>query len=156
MRGGSVQVGFLELQLLLDMQNFMFITTHLPSPQHSLLQKTPHPVDEFLALQVAYHKLSQGCICASSHIARCLGTPGFRIHAQTYMSLTDPGDGHVMGTTRKTEWMKGAIVHVEHLERPGHLPRSECESYRIPSLVDFAKVRLQVGSAAPTTVREAF
>ncbi|KAJ3032500.1 hypothetical protein HDV00_007438 [Rhizophlyctis rosea] len=108
-------------------------------------------VDEFLALQVAYHKLSQGCICASSHIARCLGTPGFRIHAQTYMSLTDPGDGHVMGTTHKTEWMKGAIVHVEHLERPGHLPRSECESYRIPSLVDFAKVRLQVGSAAPTT-----
>ena len=67
------------------------------------------------------------------------------------MSLTDPGDGHVLGTTRFNDWMKGAIVHVEHLERPRHLPRENIESYRVPSIFDFSKVRLHVGSAAPTT-----
>src|SRR4051812_40701138 len=59
--------------------------------------------------------------------------------------------GHVNGTTRKNKWMDGAIVHVEHLERPNHLPRSMVESYRIPSILDFARVRLHVGPAAPTT-----
>ncbi|PVD19777.1 hypothetical protein C0Q70_20268 [Pomacea canaliculata] len=67
------------------------------------------------------------------------------------MSLTDPGDGHVLGTTRFSDWMKGAIVHVEHLERPRHLPREKIESYRIPSILDFSRVRLHVGSSAPTT-----
>ena len=45
--------------------------------------------------------------------ARFLGTVGFRKDTQTYVSLTDPGDGHVFGTTRKSRWMRGAIVHVE-------------------------------------------
>lgn len=79
------------------------------------------------------------------------GTPGFRPHTQTYMSLTDPGEGHVMGTTRFNEWMQGAIIHVEHLERPRHLPRSKIESYRAPSILDFSRVRLHVGPTAPTT-----
>ena len=83
--------------------------------------------------------------------ARFLGTPGFRKDTQSYMSLTDPGDGHVMGTTKKSDWMKGAIIHVEHLERPNHDPRSKIESYRIPSHSDFCKVRLHVGDIAPTT-----
>ena len=42
-------------------------------------------------------------------------------------------------------------MHVEHLERPNHLPRENIESYRIPSIIDFARVRLHVGSSAPTT-----
>ncbi|KAJ3174574.1 hypothetical protein HDU87_007056 [Geranomyces variabilis] len=109
---------------------------------------------EVLALYVGYKRMMNGQSAMSSHnsrTARCLGTPGFRFCAQTYMSLTDPGDGHIFGTTRKQDWMRGVIVHVEHLERPGHLPRRECESYRIPSIVDFGRVRLHVGSAAPTT-----
>lgn len=105
---------------------------------------------EFLSFHLAYYNLLHGHTMQNEH-ARCLGTPGFRPDTQTYMSLTDPGDGHLLGTTRFNEWMKGAIVHVEHLERPRNLPRQNIESYRIPSIYDFTKVRLHVGSAAPTT-----
>ncbi|KAK3599357.1 hypothetical protein CHS0354_009857 [Potamilus streckersoni] len=77
---------------------------------------------EYLAFQFAYYSLSNGESLTHEH-ARCLGTPGFRSHTQTYMSLTDPGEGHVLGTTRFNDWMKGAIIHVEHLERPRNLPR---------------------------------
>ncbi|KAL3866245.1 hypothetical protein ACJMK2_043560 [Sinanodonta woodiana] len=105
---------------------------------------------EYLAFQFAYYHLSNGESLTHEH-ARCLGTPGFRPHTQTYMSLTDPGEGHVFGTSRFNEWMKGAIIHVEHLERPRNLPRENIESYRVPSILDFAKVRLHVGPAAPTT-----
>jgi hypothetical protein len=42
-----------------------------------------------------------------------LGTVGFRPHSQTYVSLTDPGQGHIFGTTRHSRWMTGAIVHNE-------------------------------------------
>jgi len=48
--------------------------------------------------------------------------------------------------------MRGAIVHVEHLERPGNLAREEVESYRIPSIFEFARVRLHTGISAPNTV----
>ncbi|XP_064608785.1 uncharacterized protein LOC135472967 [Liolophura sinensis] len=106
--------------------------------------------EEYLAFQLAYFNLGRGKFMNHEGF-HGLGTPGFRPHTQTYMSLTDPGDGHVLGTTRFEEWMKGAIVHVEHLERPNHLPRENIESYRIPSLYDFTKVRLHVGSTAPTT-----
>lgn len=56
-----------------------------------------------------------------------------------------------MGTTRFPEWMQGVIVHVEHLERPNHLDRTHIESYRVPSVLDFSRVRMHVGSSAPTT-----
>lgn len=105
---------------------------------------------EYFVTHLAYLNVSQGGWSVRSE-ARPLGTPGFKPHTQTYMSLTDPGDGHVLGTTRFSNWMKGAIIHVEHLERPGHLPRENIESYRIPSIIDFARVRLHVGSSAPTT-----
>ncbi|KAL1925517.1 uncharacterized protein VTP21DRAFT_400 [Calcarisporiella thermophila] len=108
-----------------------------------------HPT-EYILLHVAYQQLAQGENPKQAH-ARFLGTSGFRKDTQTYMSLTDPGDGHVFGTTRHNEWMRGAIVHVEHLERPNHYPRKKIESYRIASILDFAKTRLHVGSQAPTT-----
>ncbi|XP_064607927.1 uncharacterized protein LOC135472382 [Liolophura sinensis] len=115
--------------------------------RHQKRQPTPA---EYLAFQLAYCNINKGK--SMNHEGfRGLGTPGFRPHTQTYMSLTDPGDGHVLGTTRFEDWMKGAIVHVEHLERPNHLPRENIESYRIPSLYDFTKVRLHVGPTAPTT-----
>ena len=111
--------------------------------------RQPSPV-EYLAFQLAYYNIAHGC--QGNHTtARCLGTHGFRPYSQTYMSLTDPGDGHVIGTTRFNDWMKGTIVHVEHLERPRNLPRDKIESYRIPSIFDFARVRLHVGPNAPTT-----
>ncbi|XP_050405074.2 uncharacterized protein LOC126820931 [Patella vulgata] len=112
-------------------------------------RRQPTPV-EYLAIHLAYHNMAIGKqVTLKGH--RPLGSPGFRPHTQTYMSLTDPGDGHVLGTTRFNEWMLGAIVHVEHLERPGNLSREHIESYRVPSLYDFSRVRLHVGSAAPNT-----
>ena len=46
--------------------------------------------------------------------------------------------------------MRGVIVHVEHLER-GHQDRESVESYRIPRVLDVARVRLHVGAQAPVT-----
>ena len=112
-------------------------------------RRQPTPT-EFLAFHVAYSRLNSGEAVTLKPFMS-LGSPGFRPHTQTYMSLTDPGDGHVLGTTRFNEWIKGAIIHVEHLERPRHLPREKIESYRIPSLLSFSKVRLHVGRNAPTT-----
>ena len=105
---------------------------------------------EYFVTHLGYLHISHGGWGVKSE-PRPLGNPGFRPHTQTYMSLTDPGDGHVLGTTRFCDWLQGAIVHVEHLERPNHLPRENIESYRIPSIIDFARVRLHVGSSAPTT-----
>ncbi|KZT24933.1 hypothetical protein NEOLEDRAFT_1134133 [Neolentinus lepideus HHB14362 ss-1] len=112
-------------------------------------QKEPSYLD-FVGFHFGYHRLSKGEPLPASE-ARFLGTIGFRKDAQTYLSLTDPGDGHVSGTTRKSRWMTGAIVHVEHLERPQNLPREMIESYRIPSILDFASVRLHTGREAPNT-----
>ncbi|KAI8774574.1 uncharacterized protein LOC106051655 [Biomphalaria glabrata] len=112
-------------------------------------RRQPTP-EEYLAQHIAYCEIQSGK-WARQETARCLGTPGFRPHTQTYMSLTDPGEGHMMGTTRFAEWMEGAIVHVEHLERPRHLNREHIESYRVPSVLDFSRVRLHVGPSAPTT-----
>ncbi|KAK3756241.1 hypothetical protein RRG08_035303 [Elysia crispata] len=105
---------------------------------------------EYLAQHLAYMEISAG-EWGRHEKTRSLGTPGFRPHTQTYMSLTDPGEGHIMGTTRYSEWMEGAIVHVEHLERPNHKDRQSIESYRVPSVLDFSRVRLHVGPTAPTT-----
>lgn len=112
-------------------------------------RRQPTP-DEYLAQHLAYCEIHAGK-WGRHEKTRGLGTPGFRPHTQTYMSLTDPGEGHMMGTTRFSEWMEGAIVHVEHLERPRHLDRQHIESYRVPSVLDFSRVRLHVGPTAPTT-----
>ena len=67
--------------------------------------------------------------------------------------------------------MRGAIVHVERrfhqfsvhysplicrlafldLERPQNLARDMIESYRVPSIFDFARVRLHTGYESPNT-----
>ncbi|ESO92069.1 hypothetical protein LOTGIDRAFT_163073 [Lottia gigantea] len=111
-------------------------------------RRQPTPT-EYLAIHLAYNSIANGKQLTSK--SRPLGSPGFRPHTQTYIALTDPGDGHVLGTTRFNDWMTGAMVHVEYLERPGNLPRPEIETYRVPSLQDFSRVRLHVGSAAPIT-----
>ncbi|KDN34961.1 hypothetical protein K437DRAFT_271381, partial [Tilletiaria anomala UBC 951] len=112
---------------------------------------------EFVVEHLAYLLLAHGKYTSSLNFrskvagAKFLGTVGFRATSQTYPSLTDPGDGHVFGTTRKSEWLQGAIVHVEHLERPGGVPRSSIESYRVPAILDFAKTRLHTAGAMPNT-----
>ena len=106
---------------------------------------------EYFVTHLAYLDISNGGWAVKSEPCP-LGTPGFRPHTQTYMALTDPGDGHVLGTTRYCDWLRGAIVHVEHLERPSRLLHKNIEPYRIPSIMDFARVRLHVGMSAPTTL----
>ncbi|KAK3599356.1 hypothetical protein CHS0354_009856 [Potamilus streckersoni] len=129
-------------------ENFLVAVSRLA---HALRDECRQPTSiEYLAFQFAYYSLSNGESLTHEH-AHCLGKPGFRPHTQTYMSLTDPGEGHVLGSTRFNNWMKGAIIHVEHLERPRNLPRKIIVSYRVPSIFDFAKVRLHVVPAAPTT-----
>jgi hypothetical protein len=113
-------------------------------------ERDPNFVD-FLVYHIGYELLRAGAKLDTKD-ARWLGTPGFRRDTQTFVSLTDPGEGHIFGTTRKARWLKGAICHVEHLERPGNLPRDEIESYRIPSIFEFARVRLHTGKSAPNTV----
>ncbi|KAI0364631.1 hypothetical protein BV20DRAFT_1057052 [Pilatotrama ljubarskyi] len=108
--------------------------------------------NDFIAFHLAYRDIMEsGALLEAKTSMRFLGTIGFREHSQTYVSLTDPGEGHIFGTTRHSRWMTGAIVHNEHLERPKGIPRSQIESYRIPEIVDFACVRLHVGAQAPTT-----
>ncbi|KAI0350301.1 hypothetical protein OH77DRAFT_1087539 [Trametes cingulata] len=104
------------------------------------------------AFHLAYRRIKNSeLLIEAKNSMRFLGTVGFREHSQSYVSLTDPGEGHIFGTTRRARWMAGAIVHNEHLERPKGIPRGEIGSYRIPEIVDFACVRLHVGAQAPTT-----
>ncbi|KZO98707.1 hypothetical protein CALVIDRAFT_553576 [Calocera viscosa TUFC12733] len=105
---------------------------------------------EFIVFHCGYDLLRQGVMLDSSD-ARWIGTPGFRSYTQTYMSLTDPGDGHIFGMTCRARWLKGALCHVEHLERLNNLARSEIESYRVPSMFEFARVHLHTGNTAPNT-----
>ncbi|GAB1520480.1 hypothetical protein RhiTH_003557 [Rhizoctonia solani] len=109
------------------------------------------PLDR-LAFHAGYYLLSQGQNPFEPYKCRTLGTPGFRGEKyQTYLSLTDPGPGHVFGTTGRAQWLNGAIVHVEHLERPAGTTRAQIESYRIPSVLEFARICLHTGYGAPNT-----
>jgi hypothetical protein len=100
--------------------------------------------DELIAIQVATQLVQDG-----KHIDfhyRHWETSGFR-DIQTYMSITDPGEGHIYGTASKLDYLKGVIVHIEHLER-GNQDRQQIESYRIPNIKTTARVRLCIGSDA--------
>mmetsp|Transcript_37952 Transcript_37952/g.83209 ORF Transcript_37952/g.83209 Transcript_37952/m.83209 type:complete len:657 (-) Transcript_37952:215-2185(-) len=106
---------------------------------------------EYFCIYFGYVQVTNGVVPDYTGY-RFHGTSGFRKDAQTYCSLTDPGDGHCLEGTWITDNMKGAIVHVEWLERPKAAEsRDMIESYRISSYIDFIKVRTHVSDAAPTT-----
>lgn len=105
-------------------------------------------VDEAIAVRVAYTLLDVGHHFGEPY--PIWGTSGFRDY-QTYMSLTDPGAGHLDGTTLKACHLHGSIVHVEHLERGISRRREDLEPYRIPSPRTISRVRLHAGSSAPTS-----
>lgn len=108
--------------------------------------RKPTP-QERRVLHQAYELLAQGARMTLPY--KPMPLPGLGV-TQTHMSVTDPGEGHVLGTTTREEYMRGVIVHVEHLER-GHQDRSAVESYRIPSVLNVAKTRMHVGTRAPVT-----
>ena len=105
-------------------------------------------VDERIAVRAAYWLLDQGVHIPGKY--PIWGTSGFR-DVQTYASISDPGEGHLAGTTRYPGYLRGVIVHVEHLERGVSRSREELEPYRIPSPRTVARVRLHAGEAAPTS-----
>ncbi len=63
---------------------------------------------DYIVFHISYELLRSGATLDSSD-ARFLGTPGFRKDTQTYLSLTDPGDGHRHGTTRKVSRVEQSI-----------------------------------------------
>ena len=101
--------------------------------------------DELIAIQVATQLVQEGEQINFHY--RHWQTFGFR-EIQTYMSITDPGEGHIYGTASNLDYLKGVIVHIEHLER-GNQDRQQVESYRIPNIKTTARVRLCIGSDAP-------
>ena len=131
-----------------------FIESSMITWQKILEQVRQPTPNEYLAVHLAYNILkanSSSNYSLNKNFAG-MGTPGFRKYTQTYMSLTDPGPGHIFGTTTKLAWMnRGAIVHVEHLERPKNQCRDEIESYRIPSITNFIFTRFHVSNVTPTT-----
>jgi hypothetical protein len=70
---------------------------------------------------------------------------------QTYLSFADPGDGHLEVTVRDDTLLRGLIVHIEYIDRDGVNDKSLVEAYRLPALRNAARVRLNVGDAAPCT-----
>jgi hypothetical protein len=105
-------------------------------------------VHQLVAEHVAYDLLAQGALVPGPYPT--WGTSGFRDH-QTYMSVTDPGDGHLDGTLRNASYLDGVIVHLEHLERGAHQDRKMVEPYRIPSPLVAGRIRLALGADAPSS-----
>ncbi|THV40220.1 zinc-binding dehydrogenase [Glycomyces buryatensis] len=105
--------------------------------------------DETLAVYLAYTLINDGDRLPIP--AKPWGSPGFR-DIQTYMSVTDPGEGHLLGTTRDATYLNGVIVHVEHLERGITQSREDVEPYRIPNPPRvISRVRLHTGTIAPVS-----
>ena len=114
---------------------------------HELLrsEKRLPTKEEFLAIQAAKFLVEKGSNIDYPY--QDWGTSGFR-KTQTWMSITDPGEGHIYGTATKSEYLSGIITHIEHLERCNE-DRLKIESYRIPQIKDVATVRLFIASDAP-------
>lgn len=70
----------------------------------------------------------------------------------TYLSLADPGIGHLMATCWAADVLEGTIVHIETIDRGGIDDRALIEAYRIPSIRDVARIRVLVGDDAPCSV----
>lgn len=104
--------------------------------------------NERIALAAGYHVLESGAAIPPAF--RPIGTSGFRPH-QTCLSLADPGDGHMSVTCLDNRLLNGTVVHVEHIDRSESNDRESVEAYRLPSFINAARVRLQVGVATPCT-----
>lgn len=145
----GVEIGFLldadsryldEPKIIVDRTEFLSAVSHVLAHRRArgeALTKAEH-----LMLRAAYCYLSEGDRPAIPY--RGWGVSGFR-DRQTYMSITDPGEGHLAGTTTENKYLDGVIVHVEHLERGTVQDRERVEPYRMPAIHMLAKVRLHAG-----------
>lgn len=115
--------------------------------------RKPTP-NEFLMIHLAYYrlKLPGNAQCLIKHSCG-MGTPGFRGRAQTFMAITDSGEGHLSGTIFKKKWLdNGVLVNLENLEIAKCFNRQSIDSDRIPSFSKFKWVRLNVADIAPQTL----
>jgi ABC-type phosphate/phosphonate transport system substrate-binding protein len=105
-------------------------------------------IEERLGMTMVYSLLERGSFVRGPY--QPLGISGFReIH--TYLFNTDPGEGHITVTCADLALMRGTCVHVEHIDRDKEFNKEKVEAYRLPAAINAAKVRLHVGSDAPTT-----
>jgi len=104
--------------------------------------------DEQAAVALAFRLLDRSVQLPSAY--RSIGVYGFREH-QTYLSLANPGEGHLAVTCLDRELLQGTVVHVEHIDRDGEKNRELIEPYRLPAAINAARVRLYAGAAAPCT-----
>lgn len=109
-------------------------------------RRRPLSREEVIAVRCAYSLLDAGA--RGDMGFQIWGASGFR-KRQTYMSVTDPGEGHIWGTTADNANLDGTIVHIEHLERGRNEDRESLEPYRIPAIRTVSRVRLHVGQDAP-------
>lgn len=99
-----------------------------------------------VAEHAAYDQLDRGVRIFGPY--RTWGTSGFRDH-QTYLSVADPGEGHLDGTLRNADYLDGVIVHIEHLERGSEQSRDAVDPYRISCPRTITRVRLALSQDAP-------
>ncbi|MBM2614993.1 hypothetical protein JIG36_05400 [Actinoplanes sp. LDG1-06] len=104
---------------------------------------------EAAAIQAAYRCLDRGVALTGPY--RSIGVPGFR-RFPTALSVADPGDSHMRVTCRGPDLTRGLVVHVEHIDRDREFDREKVEPYRMPAVVDAARVRLHTGTDAPCSV----
>lgn len=126
-------------------KRFLKLVSHL---NEQLREKGIRPTPaEQASINAAYAMLLKGATLRGSY--KSLGISGFReIH--TYLFNTNPGEGHIAITCHDLQLMKGAAVHIEHIDRE-EFDKEKIEPYRLPTKINAAKVRLHVGSHAPCT-----
>ena len=50
---------------------------------------------------------------------------------QTYLSFSDPGDGHLAVTVRDKNLLNGLIVHIEYIDRDNVDDREQVEAFAL-------------------------
>jgi phosphate/phosphite/phosphonate ABC transporter binding protein len=130
------------------LKNISFITL-VTSLNERLREKRLRPTpNEQGSIHAAYLMLHKGATVRAPY--KSLGISGFRkIH--TLLFNTNPGEGHISVTCKDLRLMKGAPVHVEHIDRDKEFDKEKIEPYRIPAISNAANVRLHVGSHTPCT-----
>ncbi|QHT65345.1 hypothetical protein GXP67_00975 [Rhodocytophaga rosea] len=116
----------------------------------AVVRKMERPLtkDERSAVLAAYRLLDRGVQVPSAY--QSIGISGFRKY-QTNLSVANPGEGHIQVTCSSTLLLAGTVIHIEHIDRDGERDREKLEPYRLPAIINAARVRLHTGTAAPCT-----
>jgi len=112
--------------------------------------ETGYPPVDTLALERGVQLVERGILPPRAFAP--IQTSDLRPAFQTYLSLADPGPGHLEVTTRRQDLLEGTMVHIEYIDRGKITDKSKTEAYRIPSIRHVARIRLVVGDATPCTV----